>query len=437
MGSAVDDAKKLGRWMVTPPQRNPIASAWKYPIGFFFKLLGVAGTILGILSIFLVIFIIITVIGSGTGQYWATQAADYASEVPLVGGIFRNIYAWYPAIKNPEELVVLQQELRWKSTIDKNVGNDHLGLKITNFYAIQNVYDLVIGDEYYDGEVNALAYIDVESLMEESIVSFECGEKKGKIIGEADPPGPIEISDLTTNSFVVECIYQGEDFELDKPLTTYTLKFKANYISNSLAYLSIYTMEHDTLQTLLDQYNQDRSIIFGIVGNKDSQLDEETGFVGSTYTAGPVKLNLKAVYNQPFTEKGPSNNKDYYKIYLNIGRNVNWEGVLKEIKNVYFYTYEGVELNEGEYFEYIEDDEDGFMKYRLGESYLEELNSRCFDEEEGVFDIDCWKGSAIEVPVEIGIYDVSSDLGKTYIKAEVEYLYQAYETDVISFAKVG
>ena len=326
----------------------------------------------------------------------------------------------------------MQEEFTWKATIDENVGNKDLGLKFEDFKAQPNVFYYNEGDSNIEDKIETFGTLTVTSL-EDSEVVFECDADDGKIKGEVkNPIGAVEFNE-GLNFFTVECQYNGEDFELSgKAQQGYTLRLKADYGFSGMGYLNIYTIKDDVLQRELRRNKGNKNVIFANVVD-DKNLDKVTGEVEATYSGGPVKLVLFSNYNQPFTEKGLGS--PYYTTRLILERDNWWEGTLKEIKDIYLYIPQEIEIEEEESkFENIGEDEYQFKIYRLKKETLDDLNSRCLDEF-NVFDLNCWSGSNIATSARLIVNDVEDKVSETYIWAKVDYEYETDITEVIRFIK--
>ncbi|MBU2633782.1 MAG: hypothetical protein KJ674_00900 [Nanoarchaeota archaeon] len=379
-----------------------------------------------IVVVFLVIILILilpfTAYRSGSLGVWAQEAQISLGKIPFIGPAISTISSVAPAIWSPESFVELQEEYTWKATVDDNVGNQDLGLEFDDFKAQPDIYDKDnIPDKiiaFGDGQIN--------SLMDDSELTFECDADNGEIQGEiTNPYGPIKLQEGITKYFRARCEYDGKDFEIgDELQTSYTLRLKADYSFNTLGYLTIYTLSQDKLE----EYKYDKENIFSNINDK--HLNKGTGGVESTYTSGPVKLILHGYFDQPLSEEGPFGDGSAYNLAIILKRDINWDGTLREIKNIYFYTMEGIDLEEGS-FEYVEDG-GLFKKYRISNGALEELNSRCLNEFK-VFDLDCWKGSNVATYVDFIINVNEEELTQLYLQAEVEYIYQSEIKELIKF----
>ncbi|MFH1209196.1 MAG: hypothetical protein V1663_00185 [archaeon] len=400
-------------------------------------ILGWIARIVGIAAfIWLVVMLTYTIPNSGGYQKYWLEAKTSVENVPYLGGFVRTVEGVFTASLDPEKFVQKQQEMQTQASVDQNVGNTDLGLRFESFKGQPDTFS-VQGDNKYGANIVAVATGRIESLMDDSEVTFECDAFDGRIKGEVvNPVSSIQVKKNRMQFFNAKCSYDGNDFEMSDNLqTSYTLRMKANYDFNTIGSLTIYTMKAEVFDAKYEQNSYSREKIFEDEGIEDNKLDKSTGKVESTYTYGPVKVILNGMFNQPLNEYGPFQDGGPYTLQIILRRNENWDGTLVGITNIYLSIVDDINL-ESDNFDYVSEyvnEEGAFKKYKLKDNYVEELNNRCLNN--NVFDINCWSGNNIATDFDFSV-DINNDkINQRFIRIEVEYEYQAQTQEVITFIK--
>jgi len=408
------------------PRQNPFSIIFSF-------IVGALKWIILIVLIVLIVLIPITIYRSGGLASAYQNAVVTFDKTPVVGPSLRFLGSIVPAIWNPQTSVELTDpSYQWKTNVDENVGNRDLGLTFDEFQTEWRGYFRVKASEnQYTQSIIAIGSGKINSMMEDSEVTFECDADDGEIIGEVlNPYGPIQLDEGMTKYFRARCEFQGEDFDIgDKILTPYTIRLKAHYNFNTLGYLTIYTMRGTVLEQKLKASNYNREIIFKDIDNQ--YLDKKTGEVSSTQTYGPVKLNIRGLFYQPLSEE--SEDGDVYSLEIDIRRDAYWDGTLKEIQNLYIYTDQDIEIEDTGKFDYV--GEDGALKkYKLVSEEIDKLNEVCLNDD-NVFESDCWTTSPLPVYLDFRVNIDNDELNQRYIKAELQYIYESEISDVIEFKR--
>jgi hypothetical protein len=312
----------------------------------------------------------------------------------------------------------------WKSTIDNSQGQD-LGLRITRFEAITRT-------------TNTKLFSDVEAMAEGSILSteptqieFSCLTEDGK--GEvANQNNILSISPNRKEFFAIRCVYNKDNFDIDtnKASDSKKIKIIASYDFTTDAYIPVYILRKD----ILEIKRQNEEDIFSDIS--DSNLNKIDGTVSSAYTNGPIKLLLRSIYTQPYTEEGPFGSGSYYTFDIRIDDNIQWTGNLNKIEELELLLPEEINIKSDD-FEYTSI-EDNFNIYKANSDLMNKLNKICeprnaLEKLKNLIDEDCWRRGDITTNLEFSINNAPEEIEQTFIRARVSYKFSDEKQDTIIF----
>jgi len=337
---------------------------------------------------------------------------------------------------NEEKQIELLQSYTWKSTIDENSKKQDLGLKITSFRARNDIIP--------DGEnVEAVAE-GYASTTEPTEIEFLCLTGENKLGEVANQNNILTINPNIKEYFAIKCVYDKGSFELDTTETSESkkIKIRATYDFTTEAYLPIYILQKDVLDYKREEENKgpvrEEYNIFEDENIFDSNLNKAERTTSSAYTKGPVKLILRSLYTQPYTEEGPFESGSSYTLDIKIDDDMQWTGNIEEIESFEILTSEEVSLIT-ENFEPSRNEEN-FQVYRATDSLLNQLKERCKPKNiiEGItkyvgIEEECWRSGNMVTSVEFSIDNPSEEIEQTFIRSRLRYKFNDEKQDTITF----
>lgn len=423
--------EKWGKFVSGPDQsRSPwqsfftiITAPFRWILYFFTSTIGIL-----LMLLILVAFFYGTLRAQETGvtQVILTNLGDKISKVPILAPVIDSL----KTIQDPSRTI---RTYSWQADIDKNSQNEELGLKFQKITSLKKTY-------LYSEPISVVSTVKVNSLKDNSKVTFSCDATTSKIKGEIQPNEPVFIPKDLTQVFSIRCDIPENSIKLDgKTVRAENIILKADYDFKTEAYVESYTMSKKILTE--KQTNQEK--IFENENNP--RLNKDTGEVRSQYTSGPMRVLINSDYTQPFTEAGPFLNNPYYDLGIIIEKgNSAYQGKLNKINNVYLYLPKNFELmpeqtifEQGDFVGDEKFSEEIFNKYKLSEKKIQEINGACKDS--SLIDIQCqnyWERGFIIALTNFKINSLSKeDLDKNYIGAEVDYEFQSQISQVINVAE--
>ena len=214
---------------------------------------------------------------------------------------------------------------------------------------------------------------------------------------------------------------------------------KASYDFTTEAYIPIYIIKKSILDYKIEQGNKGQIRfdynIFEEENVQDEHLNKQDGTVESVYTKGPVKLILRSLYTQPYTEEGPFGSGSYYTLDMRIDDDIQWTGNIEKINELDMLVPQEIDIF-SENFEYSME-EDNFKVYKAKDSLLQELNDVCKPTKQSklkeLIDEDCWRRGNMMASLEFSINNPSDELSKTFIRAKINYKFSDEKQDTITF----
>lgn len=356
---------------------------------------------------------------SGVLQLQTTQLVDTLSKTPILKPILDTL----KIIKDPSITV---RQYSWQAEVDENSQNQELGLIFQKFTSLKKTY---LPNE----PLSFVASIKIASLKDDSKVTFSCEDTTSKINGNIEPKEPVVLPKDSIQVFSVRCDIPTETIKLgEKKIKAETVVLKAVYDFKTNAYIEAYTMSK---QLLTEKQNNLENVF---ENEENSRLNKATGEVRSQYTAGPIKILINSEYSQPFTEAGPFTNDPYYSLGIAIEKASSfYQGRLNKINNVYLYLPKNFELKEDNLFEFSNEEDEIFNKYKLKEETINKLNSVCNGPNS--LNLECqtyWERGFIIALTSFKVNSLNKpELDKNYIRAEVEYDFQAETSQVVTIAE--
>ncbi len=388
------------------------------------------GTILGyIIGLALAIIIIITPLSmvfqnNILFSYYYNKVTDPLINTGFGNFVKKGLSALSVPFSEKKQAEVLES-YSWKSSIDENSKKQSLGVEIKNFNARN---DLLRNDFE---NVEATAEVQIYST-ESTTIEFSCLTEDDKLGEVADNNEIISIPPNRKISSSVKCIYQKDLFDIEDNEATDSqkIRIRASYEFSTEAYMPIYTLQKNSLETSIEKGDN----IF--IENKiqDENLDENEGIASSVYTKAPVRLILRSISSQPYTEEGPFGQGSRYALDLRVDDVQEWTGSLKEIKGLSIYIPEEISIN-SEDFEYS-GEEENFKIYSAKGSLINELNSICKSRDKKILDFideECWRRGAITTGIEFSVNNAQEELSKTFIRAKLDYIFNDEKQDTITF----
>lgn len=324
----------------------------------------------------------------------------------------------------------------WKSNIDENSKKQDLGVKITKFQATMST---VNAKNFQKVEAIAEGYA---STTEPTEIEFLCLTEDNNIGEVANQNNILYLSPNRKEFFAVKCIYNKELFEIDESKTTVSkkIKIRATYDFTTEAYIPIYILQKDILDYKIQEGNKGpvrfEYNVFEDENINDKNLNKQDGTTSSVYTKGPVKLMLRSLYTQPYTEEGPFGSGSYYTLDIKIDDEIQWTGNIEEIEEFYLLIPEEISITT-ENFEYSTT-EDNFQVYRAKDSLIEQLHKTCepkniIEKISNLIDEDCWRRGSIITSIEFSINNPPEEISQTFIRAELKYKFNDEKQDTITF----
>ena len=393
------------------------------------------GFTLGVLIIILIILTPLSMVYKNNVlfSYYYSEITD-----PILNTGFGNfIKKGLSALTIPfseEKQVELIESYSWKSTIDENSIKQDLGVKITSF---ESNSDVIETERFQKMEAVAEGYA---SSTEPAEIEFSCMTESSE--GEvANQNNILFISSYRKESFTIKCVYDKEDFEINENKATDAKKIliKASYDFTTEAYIPIYIIKKSILDYKIEQGNKGQIRfdynIFEEENVQDEHLNKQDGTVESVYTKGPVKLILRSLYTQPYTEEGPFGSGSYYTLDMRIDDDIQWTGNIEKINELDMLVPQEIDIF-SENFEYSME-EDNFKVYKAKDSLLQELNDVCKPTKQSklkeLIDEDCWRRGNMMASLEFSINNPSDELSKTFIRAKINYKFSDEKQDTITF----
>ncbi|MEK6907090.1 MAG: hypothetical protein AABW45_01040 [Nanoarchaeota archaeon] len=420
---------KWDRFREGPNQSKPL---WKVfrdiilaPVKWFLYFFGnIIAIILMILLIFGAGFFTYNYAQTGTLQLQKTQLTDTLSKIPIIVPLLDTL----KIIQDPSRVV---RQSSWQTEVDRNSENQELGLIFKEFKSIKEIYR-------QDEIIALVARAQITSLKDNAQVKFSCKETTKEIMGVVNPPEPITLPKDSTQVLSVRCEIPAGSIKLeDQQIAPARIVLNADYDFKSSAYIEAYTMSSNALRELQN------NLINPFENENNPRLNKETGELRSVTENGPMILSLGIIESQPLTDQGPYLNNPHYTLGLEIKKSgLSYQGLLNKINNVYIYLpkdFEFQDFGELNEFEIISENEDEiFNKYKMKEAKIEDLNKRCRDKI-SLLDIKCqdyWERGFIITITNFKIASLNKeDLDKNFIRAEVEYEFQAQTSKVVKVAE--
>lgn len=367
----------------------------------------------------------------GTAQAQTTKLVDVVSKTPIIAPAYNFLTQTFKIVKDPS---LLERTYGFKGEVDQAQENRELGLTFSNFKSIK--------ERFLPGEtISLIASVKAMSFKEESQISFLCKDTTSEIIGAINPSEPVIIEKDTPRVFTVRCDINTESINLgEKQIQAERIILNAKYNFKTASYIPAYTMSDEKLRLL---QNQD---INPFVNINDPKINKNTREAISTYNYGPIRVLVNSQISQPFTEKGAFSNDPYYDLVILIEPSTLgpvYQGKLSKINNLYLYLPNNFELAEDELtnnFELVEDeseDSEFFTKYKLKQEKIKELNEQC---EKYVYSpVDCeslWQRGFQLALTKFKVANLDdTDLTKNFIRAEVDYEFEAQVSKVVNIVK--
>ena len=288
--------------------------------------------------------------------------------------------------------------------VDQN-ANEKLGVYIEDIKLSEPVV--------YEGEpLSIWAILKARTLGDKIVpveVSCKTKDKEGNEIagytniGTEEKSRKFEIAKMEEED--VDCNFEKHMLDTG----TYDIKFNAVFNFTTMSYLKTYFINKERLRSL----TQEGIDVFDHYGITDKEPI-------AVYTNGPVMIGMET--SQP--PVGLSTDYDN-KPRLGITIDNQWEGKVKQIRNLIIYIPESIEigacLDSFEPYDIIKEEEKqkGYNAYKLRDEIIKESNR--FKNIENFITINC----RLNIPS----YKVNSLLGKTpittkYFKVTVDYVYE-------------
>ncbi|MBL7148098.1 MAG: hypothetical protein ISS82_04700 [Nanoarchaeota archaeon] len=354
---------------------------------------------------------------------------------PLINTGFGNFikkgFTYLSIPFSAEKQAELVEESYWKSNVDINSKNDDLGVRINKFEVVINNIDSEKFLSQEGSKIEALAEGHASTI--ESIeIEFSCLTEDNKLGEVANQNNILSLSENRKQFFTVKCVYDKDLFDIDQneAIDFQKIKIKSSYEFVTESYLPIYLLQKD----ILDLKREDNEDVFEDVD--DSNLDKNKGITSSVYTEGPLKLVLRSLYTQPFTEEGPFGSGSYYTLDIRLDDNVKWTGNIEEIEEIYLLIPDEVNIVTTDFEEM--NLEDGFNVYRAKASLIEKLYEQCeakslLEDLQNIIDEDCWRRGDMITSLEFSIDNAPEEISKTFIRAKVKYRYGDIKQDTVNF----
>lgn len=388
---------------------------------FFRKVFGwIIGIIIVALLIGLVIFAIIflvNVISGGTGGVFVNQVSTALDNVPagqFLKGLFLNVFG---VITNPEDLLTDDIDSNEERGYDKDLGVHFRSFDITPNTYTENI------DFMGFARVDITPFEERENKM---TVGFEC-----EIEDDACSVAPDYVRGVygtETRVTTVECSCNSGEAEKEIDGKKVRLKAKYNFLTKGKFKIFVTSQNH------LDDARGTN--VFDSAGISDSQLNENTGIVTSTYSPGPMKLAIGTLHSQPFTEEGISSSQNYYGFRIKLDNKLGSRGKGTKLNGikiispdyVIFDDSDGLVVSSGS-------SEEGRNVYELSADYIEQQNKPCemtlgFDNE-NLKDERClklWMHGFLPINLKFEITSVPriNDVVEDRIEVEASYIYEDY-----------
>jgi hypothetical protein len=399
---------------------SPIGFLWKW----FWRIIGIA-LFLFIIAIMLSLFIkdqpLIT--------YFYNEVTD-----PLLNtgvGNYAKLFISYLGIPFSEKKQAeVLASYEWKSNIDENSKKQDFGVKIINFRPTNKIIDITSPERFESFKETGAVAEGYAYFTEQTQIELSCLTENG--IGEvANKNNILQVSENRKESFPIRCIYPKDSFEIDtnKATDSQKIKIRASYDFITESYIPIYLLKNN----ILEEKKQSNENIFENV--QDPNLNEQDGTASSVYTKGPVKLILRSLYTQPYTEEGPFSQGSYYTLDMKMDDDISWTGNVEKINELDILMPQEIDII-SENFEYSAE-EDNFKIYKAKDSLIQELNDLCKPAKQSILkeliDEDCWRRGNIVTSIEFSINDAPDELSKTFIRAKVKYKFSDEKQDTITF----
>jgi len=386
----------------------------------------------GIIGLLLVTFIILIPVSmiwveNPLVSYFYNKVTD-----PLINTGFGNfVKKGISTLSIPfseKKQVELLESYSWKTSIDENSKKQDLGVKITSFKASN---DKLETRRFNVVEAIAEGYA---SSTDPTEIKFLCltedDEKEGEV---ANKNNILQISGNRKEYFALKCIYSKDLFEIDANDATDSkkIKIRASYEFLTEGYVPIYFVQESVLNQLTEENSKSNYNIFKSNDIQDENLNEEEGTVSSVYTKGPIKLILRSISTQPYTEEGPFGPGSDYTLDIKIDDVQEWTGNLEEIKDLLIYIPDEISIN-SENFEYSRE-ENNFNIYSAKSSLINSLNNICKSKKDSLIEEDCWRSGVITTSMEFSINNAPEELSKTFIRTKLNYIFNDEKQDTITF----
>src|SRR3989344_489115 len=370
-------------------------------------------------------------------KYYYSEITDPLLNTGFGNYIKKGLSALTIPFSEKKQAEVLES-YSWKSTIDENSKKQDLGVKITSFRAIRDVIKTErFTKEFQITEAIAEGYA---SSTEPTEIKFSCLTEDNKLGEVANRNNILQISGSGKQFFSIKCIYPKGSFEINtnKATDSKTIRIRATYDFTTQSYIPIYLIRKDVFDELREkgsrgpvrfEYN-----IFEENNIQDEHLNEQDGIAESVYTKGPIKLELRSQYTQPYTEEGPFGSGSSYTLDIKIDDDISWTGNIEQINEFYLYIPEEIDLI-SDNFEYSAA-EDNFNVYKAKDSLMQELNNVCKSKDKKIIDLmdeDCWRRGNIITSVEFSVNDAPDEISNTFIRARVNYKFNDEKQDTITF----
>jgi len=401
------------------------------PLRFLWK---VIGFIIGLTLVSFIILIPISMIfqNNALASYYYNRVTD-----PLINTGFGNfVKQGVSYLKIPfsqKKQAELLESYTWKSTIDENSKKQDLGVKITRFQAVNSL----LNKDFQKVEAVAEGYA---SILYPTTVELSCltgDNEKGTIANNADN---FEVMPNRKELFTVKCIFDKGLFQIstDKAADSKKIRFRTSYDFTTESYAPIYLLKKEKLDESFygTAKGPVRYTIFEDLNIQDPYLDEKTGVASSVYTQGPVKLELRNIYSQPYTEEGPFGSGSYYTLGIKIDDEISWTGKLEKITDLDLLISDEITILTDS-FDYAAD-EDNFHVYKAKDSLIEKLNNECqnkniIERNLNFINEDCWRSGAMTASIEFSISNAPEELSKTFIRSRIKYKFNDEKQDTVTF----
>ena len=402
----------------------------------FIFLMSILGWIIGFLF---TVFIILTPISMVYQNN--VLVSFYYSEVtdPLlntgVGNFIKKGVTILTLPFNTQQQADLLESYTWKTTIDEGSTKKDLGVKITSLRTNEDI-------------INIERFPTIELVAEVSASSSEPLEIKFSCLTEDNQEGEVAnknnikfISSNTKEVFTVKCLYKKENFEIDETKTsTQKIRIRSTYDFVTDAYMPIYLLQKDILDYKIEEGNKgpvrQEYNIFEDENINDPNLNKKDKITSSVYTKGPMKLALRSLYSQPYTEEGPFGEGSSYNLDIKIDDDLQWTGNIEEIEDFYLYIPEELDLTTDK-FEYFEN-EDNFKIYKAKSTTIDELHKKCEPKSDlnklrNLIDEDCWRSGNMIVSAEFSVNNPPEDISQTFIRTKIIYKFNDEKRKSITF----